>query len=243
MLLQQVEREDVLGTNRYSITSQPANLGPATPVAHMLDPMKDVAVPEKKKRMSLFRSRSSQTKVKQLDITSGVEIEQLSETPVRKPVLKLPERWSRSNSLVDQGENSYAPPIAKNNPFRWSRTNSLVGDDETQSPEKYGSPAVPARWSRSNSLVENQDIETAIKYEFTPPVPRVPVLRTPEQRAQVQRYELSPRRLRTCLTCIVVLYRDMQECHFNMYRTHNTKHAYPWCPRANHITYHIDKRL
>jgi len=196
---------DGLGNHRYSSAASQAAISPAIPDVYIQDPMSHVVVPEKKKRMSLFRSKSSQAKIQQLDIANGVEIDRLNETPVRKPILKMPERWSRSNSLVDQGENSYAPPIAKNH--RWSRTNSLVGEEVKPSQEKYGSVAAPNRWSRSNSLVDKEkygsvvapnrwsrsnslvdkEKEVEVKYEFTPPIPRVPVLRTPEQRAQVER--------------------------------------------------------
>lgn len=206
-------QQDGLGNNRYSITSQNAVVGYASPAANVADPFNDIVVPEKKRRMSLFRSKSSQAKIQQLDMSNGGNIENLPEPPVRKSVLRIPERWSRSNSLVGHLEPNFMPQAPINTSHRWSRSNSLVGhrdpnvmppvpintshrwsrtsslfaDEEKESPEKYASP-VPSRWSRSNSLVE-KEMEADFKYEFIPPTPRVPVLRTPEQRAQqVERY-------------------------------------------------------
>jgi len=64
--------------------------------------------------MSIFRLRSSQTKVPQLDIANGVDIKHLAESPTRRPV----ERWERSVSMVEVERERYIvttpkPPVQR----------------------------------------------------------------------------------------------------------------------------------
>jgi len=73
--------------------------------------------PTKKKRMSIFRSRSSLARASQLDIASGVNIEYLNESPTRSPAVGTDE-WSRNSSVVDFKQQQYynAPPQRYDSP-------------------------------------------------------------------------------------------------------------------------------
>ncbi|KAG9241523.1 hypothetical protein BJ878DRAFT_482859 [Calycina marina] len=168
-----VLQQDGVG-NRYSVISNVAVVSQAEP------DIEDENVVHEKKRMSLFRSKSSQARasLQQLSIGSGVGIEHLNETPIRKPGIRVPERLSKGNSLVDQSENSYTSPasIVSGNNLTGTDGAVVEMDDHNSSAFKKG------QWSRSNSLAE----DPALKYEFTPPIPRVPIMRTLEQRAQVE---------------------------------------------------------
>ena len=69
-------------------------------------------VPTQRKRMSIFRSKSSQAR-SQLDITNGVHIDYLNESPVRSPVDGL-DRWSRNSSAVElKREPQWAAPAQR----------------------------------------------------------------------------------------------------------------------------------
>jgi hypothetical protein len=69
-----------------------------------------------RKRMSIFRSKSSQPKIaSQLEISSGVNIEYLNESPVRSPAPNA-DSWSRNSSVVElkqQQQQHYNAPVQR----------------------------------------------------------------------------------------------------------------------------------
>ncbi|KAH8594066.1 hypothetical protein B0O99DRAFT_595778 [Bisporella sp. PMI_857] len=77
----------------------------------------------KKKRLSLFRSKSSQSKDSQLDIKNGVHIDYLGETPVRA----VATNWSRTNSMVEYDRDThYSAPIPRAPPQRLPSQNAPI---------------------------------------------------------------------------------------------------------------------
>lgn len=86
-------------------------------------------VPAQRKRMSLFRSRSSQAK-SQMDITNGVEIDYLNESPVRSPV-----QWSRNSSVVELKRE--CAPVQRLVPPHHFRTVQLIVNPANHQPEQH----------------------------------------------------------------------------------------------------------
>lgn len=67
---------------------------------------------KERKRMSIFRSKSSQARVSQLEIPRSHDIEFLDESPVRSSEAVVAEQWSRNSSVVEfqqQQHYNHAP--------------------------------------------------------------------------------------------------------------------------------------